>query len=219
MSDTCLEKFRSIDTGFISDAMSALGIDGWLNGLHPANEEHTICGRAFTIQFSDDMETYPASYNIFELLEKAEPGDVIILSANSSGSACGEKVMHAVEQLGLQAIVTDGPTRDHRVLDKMDTPIFSAGVTNRVRTGTFVPRAYQIPVRCAGIFIKPGDVIIGDVDGVIAIPSEQADAVLSQSEWVKQMEEQMEEVISECYSAEKLKLLSKMKKQLRQASE
>ena len=218
MIKNCIKRFQSLDTGFISDAMSTLGIDGWLDNVHPANKEHTVCGRAFTIQFSDDTEKYPSAFNIFELLEKAQPGDVVVISANSSGSACGEKVMHAVERLGLQAVVTDGPTRDHRVLDHMNTPIFSAGVTNRVRTGSFVPRAYQIPIRCAGVDIAPGDIIIGDVDGVICIPASKAELVLAQTEWVQQAELQMAEILSAGYSAEKLKALSKLKKQMHETA-
>ena len=105
----------------------------------------------------------------------AQPGDVIVLANKGSMSRalCGEIMSSYAKSRGLAGIIIDGCVRDSYTLSQMDFPVYAKGVTPNgpYKNG---PGEMNFPVSFAGIIINPGDIIVGDSDGLIAIRPEHA---------------------------------------------
>lgn len=104
-------------------------------------------------------------------LSIAEPGDVIVAAADGFGDAaiCGDVVAGIAKNRGVAAFVTDGAVRDLDGLDQVGLPVFAASVTpdSCARSG---PGTVGLPVVCGGVTVSPGDIVVGDRDGVVVIP-------------------------------------------------
>lgn len=215
MSNEILERLKKMETGMLTDAMKVLGMDGWMLDMHPANPEHRICGRAFTLQYSVETNSSVKGYNNYDVVNEIKEGDVYVIAANNCPySIIGENVQAAVKRMGGAGIVVDGKIRDAGIVKKNDLPVFNKGVEIRFIPGNFKIISYNVPVMCAGIAVRPGDYIVGDIDGVIVIPPDQVERVLYQAEMVADIEKKMEIAISEGRMKEVAEL-SKMKKCLR----
>lgn len=196
MQDKFLEKLKTMETGAITDSLKLLGYDGWMVDMHPLNPGHRVCGRAFTMQFTMEPDPSAHAFNYYLLLDEIGPGDVIILAAgNCPYALMGENMQHASKKMGAAGVILDGRNRDMPVMSKYDQPVFSRGQEVKFMPGGFKLSAYQVPVICAGIPVRPGDYIIGDADGVIAIPEGLIESVLYQAERIVEIENQMDEAI------------------------
>ena len=198
MMDECVKQLSMLETGIITDSMRLLGIDGWMEGMHPVNQESRICGRAFTMAYT--LETDPGeveSYSYYRLLDEIAPGDVIVLAANNCPYAVfGENMQHASRQMGSAGVILDGKNRDTSVIRNYGQPVFSRGQEIRFMPGNFRITAYQTQVNCAGVVVRPGDYITGDDDGVIVIPKGRINDVLYQAERISALELCMEKAIN-----------------------
>ncbi|WP_144299931.1 RraA family protein [Elioraea rosea] len=105
-------------------------------------------------------------------LSIAEPGDVIVAAADGFADAaiCGDVVAGIARNRGVAAFVTDGAVRDLDGLDQVGLPVFAASVTpdSCARSG---PGTVGLPVVCGGVTVHPGDIVVGDRDGVVVIPA------------------------------------------------
>ncbi|RGZ00600.1 RraA family protein [Clostridium sp. AM58-1XD] len=198
MMDEYVKQLSRLETGVITDSMRLLGIDGWMESMHPVNQESRICGRAFTMAYTLETDAGEAqSYSYYQLLDEITPGDVIVLAANNCPYAIfGENMQHASRQMGSAGIILDGKNRDTTVIRNYGQPVFSRGQEIRFMPGNFKITAYQTQVNCAGVVVRPGDYITGDADGVIVIPKGRIRDVLYQAERIAVLELSMEEAIN-----------------------
>ena len=138
--------------------------------IYPLNPKARLLGTAFTVNA-------PAGDNLLfhKALDMAKPGDVIVLANKGSMSRalCGEIMSSYAKSRGLAGIIIDGCVRDSYTLSQMDFPVYAKGVTPNgpYKNG---PGEMNFPVSFAGIIINPGDIIVGDSDGLIAIRPEHA---------------------------------------------
>ena len=114
----------------------------------------------------------------------AEPGDVIVVSneEDQRRSLMGEIMFtYAMNQRRLGGLVLDGPVRDLDALREMPLPVYATGSTpgGPYKEG---PGEINVPIACGGVSVNPGDIILGDADGVIVIPLKDAEAVLAAAE-------------------------------------
>ena len=196
MGDDFIAKLKGMESGFLTDSMKVLGLEGWMLGLHPSNVEHRICGRAFTMQYTFEADSGAKAYNYYELLDEISPGDIIILAANACPYAImGENMQHAAKKMGAGGIVLDGINRDHYVIRNFDLPVFSRGHEVRFMPGNFKITSYKVPVMCGGAVVRQGDIVFGDADGVIALPPDKIEKVIYQAEFVAEVEKAMDEAI------------------------
>lgn len=163
-----VEAFRGIPVANIDDNMGRIAaVDA---GVYPLNPNVSLLGVAFTVNA-------PAGDNLLfhKALDMAEPGDVIVLAnkGSMSRSLCGEIMSSYARSRGLAGIIIDGCVRDSRALAKLDFPVYAKGVTPNgpYKNG---PGEMNFPVSFAGVVIHPGDIVIGDGDGVIVVPPEIA---------------------------------------------
>jgi 4-hydroxy-4-methyl-2-oxoglutarate aldolase len=189
--DHLVAKFRNIPTTCISDAM-----DG-LNNLHPSikplKEEYKLVGRAYTVKIpvGDNLAVLKA---IFE----AKQGDVLVIDAKGDQyrAIAGDFVVGMAQTLGISGFVVDGVIRDIVGIKELNFPVFCKGTTVAA-SGKAGVGEVNVPISCGGAAVLPGDLIIGDADGVVVIPqaNEQEVLVKSLEKWRK--DQQREEKISE----------------------
>ena len=188
--DQIATKFRNIPTTCISDAM-----DG-LNNLHPSikplREEYKLVGRALTVKIpvGDNLAVLKAIY-------EAKQGDVLVIDAKGDQyrAIAGDFVVGMAQTLGISGFVVDGVIRDIVGIKELNFPVFCKGTTVAA-SGKAGFGEVNIPISCGGAAILPGDLIVGDADGVVVIPqaTEQEVLVKSLEKWRK--DQQREEQIS-----------------------
>ncbi|HLT60376.1 MAG TPA: RraA family protein, partial [Microlunatus sp.] len=114
-----------------------------------------------------------------EALDQLEPGDVYLALPGRSEAACwGEILTAAARTRGAVGAVLDGHHRDTPAVLEQDFPVFSRGsyaLDSGPRTAVV---DYRVPIELAGVAVRPGDLVVGDVDGVLVVPREREDEVL-----------------------------------------
>ena len=163
--------FSIIPTSNISDCMNRLYcMDA---GIKPYGKTQ-LAGTAFTIKV-------PASDNamIHYALDLASPGDILVIAASGGleRALMGEIMFTYAEKRGISGIIVDGAIRDVDCLSRLTLPVYARGVTPQgpYKVG---PGEINVPIACAGQVVNPGDIIIGDADGVVVIPRELASELL-----------------------------------------
>jgi regulator of RNase E activity RraA len=133
-----------------------------------------VAGPAFTIEVrpGDNLMIHAA-------MTMAKPGDVLVVDGKGDTTCAlmGAIMINACKQLGIAGVVLDAAARDSEELVEMNYPVFCVG-TNPNGPTKFIPGRINHPVSVGGIAISPGDLIVGDADGVVVIEREKAAAML-----------------------------------------
>ncbi|MDD1515896.1 RraA family protein [Priestia megaterium] len=173
-----IESFTKIDTSTISDALDKLGIDGQCFGIQSNSVSWKIAGRAFTVKYG------PVSIEkgtVGDFIDDVKPGEIVVID-NQGRLDCtvwGDIMTGVAKHKGIAGTVIDGVCRDTNRILELDYPVFSS---NRyMRTGKDRVQVDSIgeAVSIANIRVRPGDIIVGDSDGVVVIPQEMEEQVLS----------------------------------------
>jgi 4-hydroxy-4-methyl-2-oxoglutarate aldolase len=141
-------------------------------------------GRALTMQSVDVYEFEESDYELeIAAVDSLQPGDVIVASTQQSTrtSLWGELLSTAAIARGANGAVIDGYTRDTRVIRAMGFPLFATGMHPVDSAGRSSVISYNRPINCGGVLVNPGDIVFGDLDGVVVIPSEAAQEVIEQA--------------------------------------
>lgn len=167
-----LDRARQFQAAILCDVA---GRRGTMNSrIRALNPNMSICGPAFTV------EVRPGDNLMFHVaLAVARPGDVIVVDgkADETCALFGDLMVTQAAAARLGGFVVDAASRDTDSLAKGDFPIFAAG-TNPCGPTKGLPGKLSIPVSVGGVAVNPGDLIVGDVDGVVVIPRNDIEAVL-----------------------------------------
>jgi regulator of RNase E activity RraA len=142
-----------------------------------------MVGRARTLRYvglrEDVLKALAAPSAQQQAVESIESGDVLVIEARGVADAgtIGDTYATRAFLRGAQGIVTDGAVRDAPVLIALNKPVYSLGRHGSTLTRRHMPFAVNAPITCAGVFIVPGDVIVGDGGGAVLIPAALAEVV------------------------------------------
>lgn len=169
-----MDSFKGLPVANIADEMNRLGcVDARIKPLN-----HTpLCGPAFTVKA-------PTADNLLfhKALELAQPGDIIVVDVQGDlvNSLTGEIMMREALKKGIGGVIVDGAVRDSDALRQMDMPIYAAGITPKgpYKNG---PGEINVPISCGGVVVNPGDIIVGDGDGIVIIPPKDASVILEKA--------------------------------------
>jgi len=179
-----IEAFRGAQTSHLVDAMDGRGaLDHRIKPMDPANA--AFAGPALTAL------AYPADVvGVYGALWEAEPGDVIVVAndAYAGTAVIGDLVAGMMRNKGVAAFVTDGLARDRAGIVATGLPLFAAGVIPASPAANG-PAVVGAPVTLGGQHVRPGDIVVGDADGVVIVPLERAEAVLERLAAVRAAEE------------------------------
>ncbi len=163
---------RSLPVANVSDCMSRLTAGG--ARLRPFHGAGGMAGPALTVR------TRPGdNLMVHKALDLAQPGDVIVVDAGGdlTNAIIGELMQSYAIQRGVGGIVINGAIRDVDALKAGALPVYAAGVTHRgpYKDG---PGEINVPVSIDGMVFEPGDLVIGDNDGILCIPFDDVNSVL-----------------------------------------
>lgn len=181
-----LKTFRGAPTGFVTDAHNGQGCLDYR--IKPIDPKMKICGPALTCLCSpsDNLAAMAA-------LDFARKGDILVIAAKNDASAAviGDRWALWAKKIGVAGVVCDGLVRDIAGLLEVGLPIFARGLSpnSGFKHG---PGEINTRVACGGIAVDPGDIIIGDRDGVVVVPRGDAAHVAGRLALVKKKEVEMD---------------------------
>jgi 4-hydroxy-4-methyl-2-oxoglutarate aldolase len=180
-----IERYRKVETAAISDAMEPRlsAMDAEIKSV--MGKVH-VAGPALTVR------CYPGDELAFEkAIEMAEKGDIIVIDARGvTQAALGGGIMFGKLWLkGAEAVIIDGATRDVEEIMDYGFPVFARAVTPTSAVGASMGEI-NVPIQCGGVPVHPGDIIVGDTDGVVVVPRDEAEAVLIIAEKIASMDDQ-----------------------------
>lgn len=167
-----VEAFRALPVANVSDCMSRMTAGG--ASLRPYHAKGVLAGPAFTVK------TRPGdNLMIHKALQMAKPGDVIVVDAGGdvTNALIGELMVATAVKNGIAGFVMNGAIRDVDAIGAGTFPVYAAGVTHRgpYKDG---PGSINVSVSLNGMVINPGDLILGDADGLLCVPIDEAQALL-----------------------------------------
>jgi len=178
-----IEEFRKVSTGNLADAVDeATGQRGFMyHDMKPIFKTKIVGPAATAILrpvLKNDKTEYP-NYAL-QILDEAAPGSVLVyvLEDGLETSGIGNLMATTAKVRGLSGAVIDGGARDIEEIEAIGFPVFSRSVTPATVVGRYVSVAKQVPVKCAGVLVRPGDYIVGDRDGVVVVPVEKTSRVV-----------------------------------------
>lgn len=178
-----IERSRTLPVANISDCMGRLYAGG--GTLRPMHRDGMLAGPALTVRSrpGDNLMLHKA-------VDIAQPGDVIVCDAggDTTNALIGELLIAHAQKRKVAGFVLNGAIRDYDAIRSQDYPIFAVGITHRgpYKDG---PGEIGFPIAVDGMTIETGDLIMGDSDGVLALPRLQADAILDRAEKKKHAED------------------------------
>jgi RraA family protein len=171
-SAATLAALRELAVSLLSDNM---GRAAGIVGLQPYHRPRPLAGTAVTVRTraGDNLAIHRA-------FDFCRPGDVLVIdgAGDLTQALMGEIMATYAESLGVQGLVIDGAIRDVGALRQRDFPVYARGVTHRgpYKNG---PGEINVPVSVGGMVVHPGDIIVGDEDGVLAIAPADVEAVIA----------------------------------------
>ncbi len=159
-----VRRYRDLPVANVSDVMNRMSAAG--ASLRPLHAGGVLGGPALTVR------TRPGdNLMVHKALLMAEPGDVIVVDGGGdlTNALMGELMLSHAVKVGVAGVVIHGAVRDSGWIKAHDFPVFAAGVTHRgpYKDG---PGEINVPVALAGMVVEPGDLVIGDDDGVLCVP-------------------------------------------------
>ena len=156
-------------------------VAGRRGGLHgriaPLSQKSKFCGPAITVEVrpGDNLMIHAA-------MALAKPGDVIIVDGkgDQNSALMGAIMVNQCIALGVAAVVLDAAARDVEEIIETGFPMYSVGLNPNGPT-KFVPGRVNHPIQCGGVTVCPGDLVIGDADGVVVIEREKAPALIEEA--------------------------------------
>ncbi|ARS53763.1 MULTISPECIES: RraA family protein [Kushneria] len=178
-----VEAFAALPVAVVSDSMSRVFAGG--SDLRPMHRDGSMAGVALTVR------TRPGdNLMLHKAIDMAEPGDVIVCDAggDTTNALMGELMLAYAVKKGVVGFVLNGAIRDLDGFRETNLPTFAAGVTHRgpYKNG---PGEINTAISLNGMVIEPGDLIIGDSDGMLCVPYDDADAVLKAAQAKQAAEE------------------------------
>jgi regulator of RNase E activity RraA len=172
ISDELLERFAGLASSNVADAM---GRFGFMDAGMQSRSALPLCGLAVTVQCrpADNLMVHKA-------LQVAQPGDIVVVSTcgNTTSAVFGELMCHTATAAKLGGIIVDGAVRDVEGIKRLAFPAYSRAVCpgSCDKDG---PGEINVPISCGGTVVSPGDIIVGDGDGIAVVPRDSAAEILA----------------------------------------
>ncbi len=190
-SQDLIEAFANLPVANVSDSMSRMTAAG--PTLRPMHASGGMAGVALTVKArpGDNLMLHKA-------IDMAVPGDVIVVDAggDTTNALFGEMMLAYAMKRGVAGLVINGAIRDSDAMKEVNHPVFAAGVTHRgpYKDG---PGEINVPIAIDGMVVHPGDIMIGDGDGVLCVPVDEAQYILAKAQAKLAAETRQMEAIAE----------------------
>jgi regulator of RNase E activity RraA len=187
VSAETLERLRRVATATLSTQLFKLGFrNTYLTGLRPVCAGLRMVGEALTLRFvpaREDLATFEnitrADYPQRAAIESCGPGQVLVVEGRGIESAAigGDIYLNRLKVRGAAGCIVDGCVRDFASIRELGFPVYARGPASPPHPARHLAVAWNVPVGCCEVLVMPGDILVGDDDGVVCIPRHLADEV------------------------------------------
>ena len=194
ISPAIIERYRRVAVATVYGAVSERGYDPcFMRGVHARTSGAHLVGRARTLRFVPPRRDIQKETSLgadspeYVAMGSCGPGDVMVFDAmgRSWASIGGDVKLLQLKMRGAEGLVTDGAIRDLDAVREYGFKLFSGGRTGAVGVPDVWPYAANETIQCGGVAVRPGDLIVGDDDGVVVVPASIAAEVI---DWVEEHE-------------------------------
>lgn len=202
IDDAIITGFHGVATASVADAVDKIvGKRGYMDqAIKPRINDKKIVGPAVTVAEGPTSEFVPPQHAL-DAIDESPPGSIIVIGVKEAQDVAiwgGLMTAGAVANQHAGAVL-DGGVRDVTEIRRdYDFPVYARSISPGTTLGRFKTLAANVPVVCGGVEINPGDIIVGDIDGVVVVPRRHADAVLAMAKEIDARElEQARLIIAE----------------------
>lgn len=196
--------FRTVATASVADAVDKVASRrGYLDHeIKPRINDTKICGPAVTILEGPTDEVLPPQHAL-DAIDESEAGSVIVISIGGHRDVAvwGGLMTAGAVANGHEAAILDGGVRDLTEIRRdYDFPVYARSISPGTTLGRFKTLSRNEPVTVGDVVVHPGDIIVGDVDGLVVVPRDHAEAVLAMSREIDEREAEQARLIIESKS-------------------
>lgn len=204
-----LSRYEQLYTGAVNDVLREFCLlNQALPGrIKPLREYQSVAGFAFTVKSAPNVKISGEMDVRVRMLDQMKANDFVIwdTSRDQDATLWGGVMTATAKGKGLKAACIDGGIRDTHQILEADFPVFYEYRISNGSLGRCLITHYQIPIRIGNVIIKPGDVAVGDVDGVVIVPRDIAYDVLIRAEEIKNNEKKIFSWVEKGDSAQAIK--------------
>jgi regulator of RNase E activity RraA len=179
LTDDLRAQFERVSTATLASQLQRRGIRStFLSGLRPVREGQQMIGVAHTLRYVPMREDLQAQLVAGQnaqrrAVESLAPGEVLLIEARGESDAgtIGDIFVRRAMRRGAAGVVTDGALRDTPAIRAMDLPVYHRASHAATLSRLHLPLDHQVPIACAGVTVLPGDVVVGDGEGVVIVPA------------------------------------------------
>ncbi len=193
-----LEQLKRISTATLTSQLFKLGFrNTYLTGVKPLNPALRMAGEAVTVRFvpaREDLATFEAigkpGYAQRKAIDEIQPGQVLVFDCRNidTVAAGGEILMSRLQARGAAGAVTDGAMRDYASIQRLGFPVFAKSMAASAHIHRHLAVDINVPVGCAEVLIMPGDIMVGDEEGVVCVPRHVAGQIAQSGLEVEELE-------------------------------
>lgn len=187
------KRLEKLSTTNLSDALDKIGIRGAVIGIRPLFGMPKVTGRAVTIKMTAAGMVKSKRHLGIDAIATAGPGDVIAIDNRGDlyNNCWGEILSCAAKKKGILGVFIDGAARDIDVCQEIAFPVFARGVVPITARGRIMQEDFNCVIRLGDVQVRPGDILVGDINGLVVIPPEKIEEVISAAEEIFTKEELM----------------------------
>jgi 5-oxopent-3-ene-1,2,5-tricarboxylate decarboxylase/2-hydroxyhepta-2,4-diene-1,7-dioate isomerase len=179
LTDDLRAQLARVSTATLAHQLQRRGIRStFLSGLKPVKDGQQMIGVAHTLRYVPMREDLQAQLMAGQnaqrrAVESLEPGEVLIVEARGESDAgtIGDIFVRRAMRRGATGVVTDGALRDTPAIRAMELPVYHRASHAATFGRLHLPLDHQLPIACAGVTVFPGDVVVGDGEGVVIVPA------------------------------------------------
>ncbi len=177
-------RFLKLSTTNLSDAMDKVGVRGAVIGIRPMYDCPRIVGRAVTIKVTAAGMMKSKHHLGVQAIDSSEEGDIIVIDnrGDLNNNCWGEVLSMGAKMKGVSGVVVDGAARDIDMCKEFEFPVYARGTIPITARGRIMQESFNEVIRIGDVQVRPGDIVIADVNGVVVIPVEKLDEVLGAAE-------------------------------------
>lgn len=193
------ERYEGVFTAAVNDVLREKGLLHQVlpTGIMALKDDMRVCGVAFTVKGSPNLTLENEMEQRARMLEEIGNSAVVVwdTSGDEESAQWGEVMTMAAKRRGCRGAIVDGGVRDTDKVLEQQFPVFCKYRTSNGMLGRFRLIDWQIPVRIGQVLLYPGDIVFGDIDGVIVVPREMAYEVLQRAEYIKENEKEIKQMV------------------------
>jgi regulator of RNase E activity RraA len=198
VSREIIEQLMIPSTATLTSVLRQLGVTrSFMHRVAPLGPNMKMAGPAFTLRYIPAREDLDPGYvdNLKDVqriaMERISAGEALVIDARGDTRAgtMGAILATRVHQRGAAGIVTDGAYRDSPVIAKIGVAAYAAAMNAHTNKTIHYPSEIQVPIACGEVAVFPGDIIVGDDEGVVVVPSQMAEEVAAKAVEMEEKEE------------------------------